>query len=67
MDTTVVVVYDPAEGDGGVGGGSGRKHSLSNRKRSYMTSRHAEITGCNGGGIKTQNGEAPSAQPEEFS
>lgn len=67
MDTTMVVVYDPAEGDGGAGGGSGRKHSLSTRKRSYITSCHTEITGCNGGSVKTQNGGAPSAQPEEFS
>ncbi|XP_078125521.1 tachykinin receptor 3a [Sander vitreus] len=67
MDTTVVVVYDPAEGGGGAGGGSERKHSLSARKRSYITSRQTEITGCNGGGAKTQNGGAPSAQPEEFS
>uniref|UniRef100_A0A4W6BT97 Neuromedin-K receptor n=1 Tax=Lates calcarifer TaxID=8187 RepID=A0A4W6BT97_LATCA len=65
MDTTMVVVYDPAEGgDGGVG--SGRKHSLSTRKKSYVTSRHTEIAGCNGGGVKTQNGGPPSAQPEEF-
>lgn len=68
MDTSMVVVYDPAEGDGGPGGGgSGRKPSLSNRKRSYITSRHTEITGCNGGGAKTQNGGAPNAPPEEFS
>lgn len=68
MDTTMVVVYDPAEGDGGAGGGgSGRKHSLSARKRSYITSRHTEITVHNGDGAKMQNGEAPSAQPEEFS
>ncbi|XP_034451668.1 tachykinin receptor 3a [Hippoglossus hippoglossus] len=67
MDTTMVVVYDPAEGDGGPGGGSGRKHSLSTRKKSYITSRHTEITGCNGGSGKTQNGGPPSAQPEEFS
>ncbi|KAF1395255.1 hypothetical protein PFLUV_G00009640 [Perca fluviatilis] len=67
MDTTVLMVYDPAEGDGGAGGGSEGKPSLSARKRSYITSRHIEITGCNGGGAKTQNGGAPSAQPEEFS
>ncbi|KAL7404803.1 hypothetical protein ABVT39_019270 [Epinephelus coioides] len=67
MDTTVMVVYDPTEGDGGAGGGSGRKHSLSARKRSYITSRHSEVSGCNGGDAKTQNGGAPSAQPEEFS
>ncbi|XP_042341574.1 tachykinin receptor 3a [Plectropomus leopardus] len=67
MDTTVVVVYDPAEGDSGAGGGSGIKQSLSTRKRSYITSRHSEVTGHNGGGVKTQNGGAPSTQPEEFS
>ncbi|XP_056229013.1 tachykinin receptor 3a [Seriola aureovittata] len=67
MDTTMVVVYDPAEGDGSAGGGSGRKHSLSTRKRSYITSRHTEITGCNGSSVKTQNGGPPNAQPEEFS
>ncbi|XP_076001750.1 tachykinin receptor 3a [Genypterus blacodes] len=67
MDTTVVV-YDPAEGDGGTGAGvSGRKHSLSSRKRSYMTSRHTDICGHNGGNVKTQNGIAPNAKPEEFS
>ncbi|XP_031727324.1 tachykinin receptor 3a [Anarrhichthys ocellatus] len=63
MDTTMVLVYDPAEGDGS----SGRKQSLSARKRSYITSRHAEITGCSVDGAKTQNGEAPGTQPEEFS
>ncbi|TKS68191.1 Neuromedin-K receptor [Collichthys lucidus] len=48
MDTTVVVVYDPADSNGVAGGGgSGRKHSLTSRKKSYMTSRHTEITGCN--------------------
>lgn len=67
MDTTTVMVYDPVEGGGGAAGGSGRKHSLSARKRSYITSRHTEITGCNGGSVKTPNGVAPSAQPEEFS
>uniref|UniRef100_A0A8C4DEM7 Neuromedin-K receptor n=1 Tax=Dicentrarchus labrax TaxID=13489 RepID=A0A8C4DEM7_DICLA len=67
MDTTMVVVYDPAEGDGGAGGGSGRKHSLSARKKSYVTSRHTEIIGCNSGSTKAQNGGAPNAQPEEFS
>lgn len=67
MDTSMVVVYDPAEGDGGAGGGSGGKHSLSSRKRSYITSRHTEITGCNGGSVKTQNGDPPNGQPEEFS
>ncbi|KAL3067077.1 hypothetical protein OYC64_016932 [Pagothenia borchgrevinki] len=64
MDTTVVVVYDPAEGNGG---GSGRKQSLSSKKRSYITARHTEITASNGGSVPTQNGAAPSAQPEEFS
>ncbi|XP_070712608.1 tachykinin receptor 3a [Pempheris klunzingeri] len=67
MDTSVVVVYDPAEGDGSAGGGSGRKQSPSSRKKSYITSRHSEITGCNGGSVTTQNGEAPNAEPEEFS
>lgn len=64
MDTTLVVVYDPAEGDGG---GRGKKGSLSARKRSYITARHSEVTGCNGDGAKAQNGDAPTAQPEEFS
>ncbi|XP_010790132.1 neuromedin-K receptor-like [Notothenia coriiceps] len=64
MDTTVVVVYDPAEGNGG---GSGRKQSLSSKKRSYITARHTEITASNGGSVPTQNGGALSAQPEEFS
>ncbi|XP_023124835.1 tachykinin receptor 3a [Amphiprion ocellaris] len=67
MDTTVVVVYDPTEGDGVAGGGPGRKHSLPTRKRSYITSRHTEITGCDGNGVKMQNGSAPNAQPEDFS
>ena len=67
MDTTMVVVYDPAEGDGAAGGGSRGKQSLSTRKKSYVTSRHTEITGCNGTSEKTQNGAAPSAPPEEFS
>ncbi|XP_054460749.1 tachykinin receptor 3a [Anoplopoma fimbria] len=62
MDNTMVLVYDPAEGDGGPGG----KQSLSARKRSYITSRHTEITGCNDEGAKTRNGEATSVQPEEF-
>ncbi|XP_074486087.1 tachykinin receptor 3a [Sebastes fasciatus] len=66
MDTSVLVVYDPAEGEGGAGGGSGRKHSLSGRKRSYITARHTEIAGSNGGDAKTQNGGVPGAQPEEF-
>ncbi|XP_008296920.1 tachykinin receptor 3a [Stegastes partitus] len=67
MDTTVVVVYDPAEGDGVAGGGPGRKHSLSKGKRSYTTSRHTEISGCNDSSVKMQNGSAPNAQPKEFS
>ncbi|XP_072241164.1 tachykinin receptor 3a [Leuresthes tenuis] len=62
MDTTMVVVYDPAEGNG-----AGRKHSLSGRKRSYITSRQAEIIGSNNSDAKIQNGVAPTAQPEEFS
>ncbi|XP_037530858.1 tachykinin receptor 3a isoform X4 [Nematolebias whitei] len=64
MDTTMVVVYDPAEGNGSAGG---RKHSLSSRKRSYVTSRHTEVTDSNDGGAKTQNGVAPKAEVEEFS
>lgn len=67
MDTTMVVVYDPAEGDGGAGGGTGRKHSLPARKRSYITSRQTDITISNNSSGKTQNGVAPSAEPEEFS
>ncbi|XP_053186904.1 tachykinin receptor 3a [Scomber japonicus] len=67
MDTTVVAVYDPAEGDGGASGASGRKTSLSARKKSYITSRHTEITGCNGGNVKMQNGDTPNARPEDFS
>lgn len=67
MDNTMVVVYDPAEGgDGNAVAGTGRKHSLPGRKRSYITSRHAEIAGCSENSVKTQNGSAPSAQPEEF-
>lgn len=66
MDNTMVVVYDPAEGDGSAVGGTGRKHSLPGRKRSYVTSRHTEIAGCSDTAVKTQNGSAPSAQPEEF-
>ncbi|XP_005748752.1 tachykinin receptor 3a isoform X1 [Pundamilia nyererei] len=66
MDNTMVVVYDPAEGDGSAVGGTGRKHSLPGRKRSYVTSRHTEIAGCSDTTVKTQNGSAPSAQPEEF-
>ncbi|KAM7394288.1 hypothetical protein PAMP_021101 [Pampus punctatissimus] len=62
---TTMLVYDLAEGDGGVSCGSGRKPSLSTRKKSYITSRHTEITGCSG--VKMQNGGAPNAQPEEFS
>ncbi|KAF6733471.1 Neuromedin-K receptor [Oryzias melastigma] len=67
MDTTMVVVYDPADGDGGAGGGTGRKHSLPPRKRSYITSRQNDTTISNNSGGKTQNGVAPSAEPEEFS
>ncbi|KAM7009406.1 tachykinin receptor 3a [Tautogolabrus adspersus] len=67
MDTTVMVVYDPVEGEGSAGGGSSRKHSQSSRKISYVTSRHSEISGSNSGSAKMQNGEAPSAQTEEFS
>uniref|UniRef100_A0A672FRD5 Neuromedin-K receptor n=1 Tax=Salarias fasciatus TaxID=181472 RepID=A0A672FRD5_SALFA len=64
MDTTMVVVYDPAEGDGGA---SGVRHSLPARKRSYMTSRHSEINGCSESVSKMQNRGAPNAKPEEFS
>ncbi|KAK5603469.1 hypothetical protein CRENBAI_006665 [Crenichthys baileyi] len=64
MDTTMVVVYDPAEGNGG---GGGRTHSLSTRKRSYVTSRQAEITASNDTSARTQNGVAPKAEIEEFS
>uniref|UniRef100_A0A3B3BNG5 Neuromedin-K receptor n=1 Tax=Oryzias melastigma TaxID=30732 RepID=A0A3B3BNG5_ORYME len=60
MDTTMVVVYDPADGDGGAGGGTGRKHSLPPRKRSYITSRQNDTTISNNSGGKTQNGVAPS-------
>ncbi|XP_034044655.1 tachykinin receptor 3a [Thalassophryne amazonica] len=69
MDTTTVVVYDHAEGDGSVASacGSTRKYSQSSKKRSYVTSRHADITGCNGSGVKTQNGDVTNAQAEEFS
>lgn len=67
MDTTMVVVYDPADADGRAGSGSVSKHSLSARKKSYMTSRHAEIIGCNDGSAKLQNGVAPNAKLEEFS
>ncbi|MEQ2263962.1 hypothetical protein XENORESO_016219, partial [Xenotaenia resolanae] len=64
MDTTMVVVYDPAEGNGG---GGGRTHSLSTRKRSYVTSRQAEIAASNDTRARTQNGVAPKAEIEEFS
>ncbi|RVE76395.1 hypothetical protein OJAV_G00007050 [Oryzias javanicus] len=67
MDTTMVVVYDPADGDGGAGGATGRKHSLPPRKRSYITSRQNDVTVSNNSSGKTQNGVAPSAEPEEFS
>ncbi|XP_068445374.1 tachykinin receptor 3a [Clinocottus analis] len=63
MDTTTVLAYDPSEGDDA----TGRKQSLPARKRNYITSRHTEIAGCNGDGAKTQNGETPGPQPEEFS
>ncbi|KAM4751364.1 tachykinin receptor 3a [Anableps anableps] len=64
MDTTMVVVYDPAEGNGGAGG---RKHSLPARKRSYVTSRQAEISASNDTSARRQNGVAPKAEIEEFS
>lgn len=60
MDTTMVMVYDPAEGDSRAGGGSGRKSPLSGRKRSYVTSRHTEITGLNDGPVRMQNGGTPN-------
>uniref|UniRef100_A0A665V4Q6 Neuromedin-K receptor n=1 Tax=Echeneis naucrates TaxID=173247 RepID=A0A665V4Q6_ECHNA len=67
MDTTMVAVYDPAEGDGNAVGGSAVKHCLGSRKRSYITSRHTEIAGCNGSNVKMQNGFPPNTQPESFS
>lgn len=67
MDTTVVVVYDPVEDNGSAGCGSGRKHSTSSRKRSYITSRQSEISMCNGGNTTPQNGVAPNTQAEDFS
>ncbi|XP_040003170.1 tachykinin receptor 3a [Xiphias gladius] len=67
MDTTMVVFYNPGEGNGSACGGSGRKQYLSTRKRSYITSRHTEITGCKSGSVKTQNGGPPNPKPEEFS
>ncbi|XP_061585876.1 tachykinin receptor 3a [Cololabis saira] len=60
MDTTMMLVYDPADG-------AARKHSLSSRKRSYNTSRQTEIPSANDSSVKLQNGVAPHAQPEEFS
>ncbi|XP_027875109.1 tachykinin receptor 3a [Xiphophorus couchianus] len=64
MDTTMVVVYDPAEGNGGAGGS---EHSLPVRKRSYVTSRQSEIIASSGTGVGSQNGVAPKAEIEEFS
>ncbi|XP_037328851.2 tachykinin receptor 3a [Pungitius pungitius] len=64
MDTSVVSVCNPTVGNGGSGG---RKLSLSARKRSYITSRHAEIGGCGDDVAKAQNGEVPRVQPEDFS
>lgn len=66
MDTTMVVVYDPSENDG-PGGGSSRKHSLSSKKRSYTTTRHAGVARCSSASVNTQNGEAANPQPEQFS
>uniref|UniRef100_A0A3Q3WAS6 Neuromedin-K receptor n=1 Tax=Mola mola TaxID=94237 RepID=A0A3Q3WAS6_MOLML len=57
MDTSMLVVYDSAETDGSAGG---------SRKRSYITSRHTEISGSNSGSQRMQNGAAQNAQPEEF-
>lgn len=59
MDTTMVMVYDPADGDGG---GSARK--ASSRKRSYITSRHTEIGESNGVSGRVQNGGTVTAQSE---
>ncbi|XP_074520509.1 tachykinin receptor 3a [Halichoeres trimaculatus] len=67
MDTTVMVVYDPVEDNGSAGGGSGRKQSTSSRKKSYITSRQSEISMCNGGNTKPENGVAPNTRAEEFS
>lgn len=66
MDTTTMMVYDPAEGNGGAGGSSAKKLSLSGRKRSYITSRHAEIAGAGGVSGRVQNGGTVAAQCEEF-
>lgn len=66
MDTTTMMIYDPAEGDGGPGGGAAKKPSLSGRKRSYITSRHAEMARTSGVSGRVQNGGALAAQPEEF-
>lgn len=62
MDTTMVMVYDPADGDGVAG--SVRNPSRSSKKRSYITSRHMEITGSNGVSGRVQNGGALTASSE---
>lgn len=64
MDTTTVMIYDPAESDGG--GGSSKKPSLSGRKRSYITSRHAEIAGASSVSGRVQNGGGLAPRSEEF-
>ncbi|KAM9856995.1 tachykinin receptor 3a [Aulostomus maculatus] len=66
MDTSMVVVYDPADADGGAGGGSGRKLSTSAKNKGYIKSRHSEVSRCNGSCAKMPNGSAPNAQMEEF-
>lgn len=62
MDTTMVMVYDPADGDGVAG--SARNASRSSKKRSYITSRHTEIAGSNGVSGRVQNGGALAASSE---
>ncbi|XP_068178615.1 neuromedin-K receptor-like [Antennarius striatus] len=66
MDTSLLVVYDPAESNGDADGGPGQKHPLSTRKRSYITPRHVEITGCKDGSGKSQIEGAPNTHTEEF-
>ncbi|TNM86182.1 hypothetical protein fugu_008453 [Takifugu bimaculatus] len=62
MDTTMVMVYDHVDGDGVAG--SVRNPSRSSKKRSYITSRHTEITGSNGVSGRVQNGGALTARSE---
>lgn len=66
MDTTMVMVHDPAESNGGAGGGSGSKHFLLGRKRSYVTSSHMEAAESKNSSMSVQNGGASNAQHEEF-